>query len=160
MTQFFVNNSEIIIRLSIAMLLGLLVGGERLFMHKEISLKTHPALKTHALVSLGAALFVIISEMIYMKYGGGNGFDPSRIASQVVVGIGFLGAGSIIFQDSRLIGLTTASGIWATAGIGMAAGFGMYSLAIIATVLVLFILIVVNIFEKPLKQAYEQDKLE
>jgi putative Mg2+ transporter-C (MgtC) family protein len=109
-------------------------------------------MKTHALVSLGAAVFVVISEMMFIKYGDIIGFDPSRIASQVIVGIGFLGAGSIILQGSRLIGLTTAGGLWVTAGIGMATGFGFYSLAVISTILVLFILVVVNIFEKPIRR--------
>ncbi len=160
MTQIFAQNSELIIRLFMAMFLGLLVGAERLFMHREVSIKTHPGLKTHALVSLGAAVFVIISEMLVIKYMNLPGLNPTMIPSQIIVGIGFLGAGSIIFQDSRLIGLTTASGIWVTAGIGMAAGFGLYSLAILTTLLVLFILIVVNKFERPLKQAYEQEKPE
>ena len=161
MTQFFVFNADIIFRLAVAVGLGILIGSERLFMHREVGVKTHAGIKTHALVSLGAAVFVIVSEMIAFKYGPGNGFDPSRIASQIVVGIGFLGAGSIILQDNRLIGLTTASGLWVTAGVGMAAGFGFYNVSIIATVLVLFVLVIVNIFERPLKQVYEsQDKLE
>lgn len=161
MTQFLTLNSELILRLVIAMGLGLLIGGERLFMHKEVGVKTHAGIKTHALVSLGAAVFVVVSEMIITKYGNAGGFDPLRMASQIVVGIGFLGAGSIIVQDSRLIGLTTASGLWVTAGIGMASGFGFYNLAVVATVLVLFVLVVVNMFERPLKQVYEdKDKLE
>ena len=161
MSQFMTQNSEVIIKLVVAMGLGLLIGAERLFMHKEISLKTHAGLKTHALVSLGAAVFVIVSEAIAVKYAGIAGFDPTRIASQIVVGIGFLGAGSIILQDSRLIGLTTASGLWVTAGIGMAAGFGFYGLALMATILVLFVLVVVNLFERPLKKVYEtEDKSE
>ena len=161
MNQFLIQNSDVIIKLVMAMGLGLLIGAERLFMHKEVSLKTHAGIKTHSLVSLGAAVFVIVSEAMVLKYGNLPGLNPTMIPSQIVVGIGFLGAGSIIFQDSRLIGLTTASGLWVTAGIGMATGFGFYSLAIIATILVLFVLIVVNLFERPLKQVYEnEDKLE
>jgi len=74
------------------------------------------------------------------------------IASQIIVGIGFLGAGSIILQGNRLLGLTTASGLWVTAGIGMAAGFGFYSLALISTVLVLFVLVIVYKFEAPIRK--------
>jgi len=144
--SFFTQNSEIIFRLLAAVGLGLLIGGERLFVRKEAGMKTH------ALVSLGSALFIIISEMIALKYGGAGNFDPSRIASQVIVGIGFLTAGSIILQGSRLKGLTTAGGLWVTAGVGMAAGFGFYSLALITTTLVLFVLIVVNKFEKPIRR--------
>src|SRR5262245_22905394 len=130
MSQYIFNNSDIIIRLLVAVALGIVIGIERILVHKEAGMKTH------ALVSLGAALFVLISESIFVKYGGAGGFDPSRMASQIVVGIGFLGAGSIMLQGSRLSGLTTASGLWVTAGVGMAAGFGLHALAAVATVLV------------------------
>lgn len=150
MEQFFIDNSGIILKLIIAVLLGLVIGAERLLV------KEAAGMKTHALVSLGATIFVIISEMIAVKYGNITNFDPTRIASQVIVGIGFLGAGSIILQGSRLIGLTTAGGLWVTAGIGMAVGFGFYSLATITTILVLFILIVVNMFEKPIRKISEE----
>lgn len=146
MSQFLAENGEIILRLAIAVGLGLLIGAERLFVHKEAGMKTH------ALVSLGAAVFVVISEFISIKYEYIGGFDPTRIASQIIVGIGFLGAGSIILQGSRLRGLTTAGGLWVTAGIGMAAGFGFYGLAVITTLLVLFVFIIVSIFEKPLRR--------
>jgi putative Mg2+ transporter-C (MgtC) family protein len=146
MIQFFTQNSEIIIRLLVAVGLGLLIGVERLFMHKEAGMKTH------ALVSLGAAVFVIISELISIKYMSIGGFDPTRIASQIIVGIGFLGAGSIILEGSRLKGLTTAGGLWVTAGIGMAAGFGFYGVAIFTTLLVLFVFVVVTILEKPIRK--------
>ncbi len=126
-----------------------------MLVHKEAGMKTH------ALVSLGAAVFVIISEIIALKYATIGGFDPTRIASQVIVGIGFLGAGSIILQGSRLLGLTTAGGLWVTAGIGMAAGFGFFDLAIITTILALFVLTVVNIFEKPIRKISDSvDKLD
>ena len=144
MAQFLTQNSDIIIRLLVAVGLGMFIGVERILVHKEAGMKTH------ALVSLGSAIFIIISEILTIRYSSIAGFDPSRIASQVVVGIGFLGAGSIILQGNRLLGLTTAGGLWVTAGIGMAAGFGFFSLAIITTVLVLFVLIVVNKFEKPI----------
>lgn len=146
MTQFFIENGDIILRLTVAIVLGMVIGIERLLVHKEAGMKTH------ALVAMGAALFIIISEAIAQKYAGIGNFDPSRMASQIIVGIGFLGAGSIILQGSRLTGITTAGGIWVTAGIGMAAGFGLHMLAIISTVLVLLILIVMSIFEKPIKK--------
>jgi len=146
MIQFFTQNSEIILRLFLAVILGTCIGAERILVHKEAGMKTH------ALVSMGAAVFIIISEMIAIKYQVSGGFDPSRVASQIIVGIGFLGAGSIMFQNSKLTGLTTASGLWVTAGIGMAAGFGLYSLAVIATVLVLLIFIAMNFIEKPIRK--------
>jgi putative Mg2+ transporter-C (MgtC) family protein len=143
---FFIENSDLILKLTMAILLGFVIGAERLLAHKEAGMKTH------ALVSLGACLFILISEMISIKYSGGVGFDPSRMASQIIVGIGFLGAGSIIFQSNRLTGLTTAGGLWVTAGIGMSVGFGFFDLAIITTFLVLAIFIIMNIIERPIKE--------
>lgn len=144
MEQFFVNNGDIILKLIIAVILGSLIGVERVLVHKEAGIKTH------ALVSMGAALFMMISESMAEKYINLSGFNPIMMASNVIVGIGFLGAGMIMFRDSRTRGLTTASGLWVTAGIGMASGFGLFDIAIIATVLVLFIFIVMNIIEKPI----------
>jgi putative Mg2+ transporter-C (MgtC) family protein len=146
MEQFLTENSEIILRLIIAVLLGMLIGAERLLVHKEAGMKTH------SLVAMGAALFVIFSEIMTQKYMNLPGFNPAMIASQVIVGIGFLGAGMIMFRDSQTRGLTTAAGFWVTAGIGMAAGFGLYSLAIVSTILVLFIFIAMNIIEKPIRK--------
>ena len=149
--SFFAENGEIIIRLGVAVLLGMLIGLERVLVHKEAGMKTH------ALVSLGAAVFVLISEMIAGKYSDVGGFDPTRMASQIIVGIGFLGAGAIMLQGNRLLGLTTAGGLWVTAGIGMAAGFGFFSLSVIAAVLVLLILTLVYFFEKPLREISDKN---
>ncbi len=151
MESFFTIGSDSILRLVVAVVLGMLIGAERVLVHKEAGMKTH------ALVSLGAALFVLISENLAMIYVGLDSFDPSRIASQVVVGIGFLGAGAIILQGNKLLGLTTAGGLWVTAAIGMASGFGMYDLAIISTLLVLFILVVVFFFERPMRRLSGDD---
>jgi len=146
MPQFFLQDDQIVLKLIVAVVLGMLIGIERVFVHKEAGMKTH------AMVSLGAAAFVVISELIARKYAIIGGLDPSRMASQVIVGIGFLGAGSIILQGNRLSGLTTAGGLWVTASIGMAAGFGFYKLAVITTILVLIILVVVNLFEVPIRK--------
>jgi putative Mg2+ transporter-C (MgtC) family protein len=146
MSQFLIQNSDVIFRLLVAAGLGLLIGLERAIVHKEAGMKTH------ALVSIGAAVFIVVSEMIAIKHGAFGGFDPTRVASQIIVGIGFLGAGSIILQGNRLSGLTTAGGLWVTAGIGMAAGFGFFSLAFITTILVLAVLIAVNLVEKPIRR--------
>ncbi len=146
MSLFFIENGEIILRLVLAITLGMFIGLERLIVHKEAGMKTH------ALVAMGAALFIIISDSLSKVYGAEGGFDPSRMASQIIVGIGFLGAGSIILQGSRLTGLTTASGLWVTAGIGMAAGFGLFSLAMISTFFVLLIFISLYVIEKPIRR--------
>ena len=124
---------EYLLRLLVAGLLGAAVGLEREYRAKEAGYRTH------FLVCLGSALMMIVS-----KYGfddhlveGTIRLDPSRIAAQVVTGIGFIGAGTIIFQKQIVRGLTTAAGIWATAGIGLAVGAGMYFMSIACTVLVL-----------------------
>ncbi len=146
MSQFFTQNSEMILRLVVAVGLGLAVGIERLLVHKDAGMKTH------SLVALGSAVFVLISEAMVKKYINLPGLNPTMIPSQIVVGIGFLGAGSIMRYGSQLRGLTTAGGLWVTAGIGMAAGFGFYSLAVIVTILVLLILVLVNVLEKPIRK--------
>ncbi len=156
MEHFFIENSEIILKLLLAVGLGGLIGLERFIVHKEAGMKTH------AIVALGSALFVVISEELMFLYGDIGSFDPTRIASQIIVGIGFLGAGSIMLQGSRIKGLTTASGLWLTAGIGMASGFGFTDIAIIATVLVLLVFTLMTILEKPISKLIgdnqEEDK--
>ena len=108
---------------------------------------------------MGSALFVIVSEIIAARYVEFGGFDASRIASQIIVGIGFLGAGSIMLQGSRISGLTTASGFWVTAGIGMTVGFGLFDIAFIATILALFIFVVLWFIEDKLRNTkFFQDK--
>lgn len=151
MTQFLAQNSEFILRLLVAVGLGMLVGLERVLVHKEAGMKTH------ALVSMGSALFVIISEMLTAKYINLPGLNPTMIISQIIVGIGFLGAGSIILQGTHLKGLTTAGGLWVTAGIGMAAGAGFLGLATVSTAIVFFILVVIYFFEAPLRRISENN---
>lgn len=121
----------IVLKLILAIVLGALLGLER-----SLAKKT-AGMRTYTLVSLGAALFMIVSEIIGTE--GYAAFDPSRVASQIVVGIGFLGAGLIIFQGNKVRGLTTAAGLWVAAGLGMAAGLGLYWLAIVATILTLLV---------------------
>ncbi|MBR4148858.1 MAG: MgtC/SapB family protein [Rikenellaceae bacterium] len=121
-------NWTLIIRLVVACLLAFVVGLDRECRAKDAGLKTH------FLVSLGSALFMIIS-----RYGFDNStqVDFSRVAAQVVSGIGFIGAGTIIFQKQIVRGLTTAASLWSVSAIGMAAGAGMYAVAVAATLLTL-----------------------
>jgi len=154
MEQFFIENGDFILKLTVAVILGMLIGAERVFVHKEAGMKTH------ALVSMGAAVFIIISEMMAEKYINFPGFNPVMIASNIVVGIGFIGAGMIMFRDSQTRGLTTAGGLWVTAGIGMAAGFGLFNLAIVSTILVLFIFVVMNILEKPIRKISDNNLIK
>lgn len=124
---------EFVIRLVVAGAMGALVGLDREYRAKEAGYRTH------FLVSLGSALIMIVSQYGFTEVLGkeGIGLDPSRIAAQVVSGIGFIGAGTIILNKQIVRGLTTAAGIWATAGIGLAIGAGMYGLGVSATILTL-----------------------
>ncbi len=142
---FDASTVDVALKLFWAMFFGMIIGTERLFAHKTAGIRTY------ALVSMGAALFVIISLSVGQGFFGQD-FDPLRMAAQIVTGIGFLGAGMVIVHKSHVLGLTSATGMWVAAGIGMATGFGLYSLAIIATVLTLFIFIVLWFIEQQLKK--------
>lgn len=123
----------LVLRLLLAGMLGAVIGLDREYRAKEAGFRTH------FLVSLGSALFMIISQYGFAEIVRANGanYDGARVAAQIVSGIGFLGAGTIIFHKQFIRGLTTAAGMWATAGIGMAVGGGMYFIGVAATVLVL-----------------------
>ena len=126
---------EPVIRLILGFMLSGIVGLER-----EVSLK--PAgLRTHVLVGLGSTLLTILSLAAF------PGADPSRVAASIIVGIGFLGAGTIIKTEEKVIGLTTAATLWIVASIGVATGAGFYLLAIIATILA-FSVLKLDIFER------------
>jgi len=142
-----IGTMDIVIRLSVALLLGMIIGTERVWAHKTAGMRTY------ALVSMGSALFVIISNEMVKYYTGFSGLNPIMMVSQIVVGIGFLGAGLIFTKDSKLMGLTTATSIWVCAGIGMAAGFKLYNIAIVATLLTLFIFIVLWFAEEYLRKS-------
>ena len=120
-------------RLVLAALFGTIIGLDREYREKEAGFRTH------FLVSLGSALMMIVSQYGFSEIltHDGVSLDPSRIAAQVVSGIGFIGAGTIIFNHQIVRGLTTAASLWATAGIGLTAGAGMSWLALVATILTL-----------------------
>jgi len=124
---------NLILRILVAGLLGGLVGLERELRAKEAGVRTH------FLVALGSGLLMVISQ-----FGFTGSFDASRVAAQVVSGMGFIGAGTIIFQKNAVRGLTTAAGIWVAAAIGLACGGGMYLLAGAATLLAILILELMN----------------
>ena len=127
---------DLILRLCVAGLCGTVIGLDREYRVKDAGFRTH------FLVALGSALMMIVSQY------GFEGFlaTPSRIAAQVVSGIGFIGAGTIIIHRQLVRGLTTAASLWATAGIGLAAGGHMYVVAGAATLLTLFALEVLTLF--------------
>lgn len=126
---------ELILRIFLAALLGGLIGLEREYRAKEAGFRTH------FLVALGSALFMIVSAYGFSGTMGSpeQRWDVSRVAAQVVSGIGFIGAGTIIFHKSENVvrGLTTAAGLWVTAAIGLACGGGLYAISTAATILVL-----------------------
>ncbi len=125
---------EFVLRLFVAGVLGALIGLDREYRAKEAGYRTH------FLVSLGSALIMIVSQYGFLELfrtEEGVVFDSSRVAAQVVSGIGFIGAGTIIFQKQIVRGLTTAAGLWVTSGMGLAIGAGMYALGISAALLTL-----------------------
>lgn len=127
---------DLALRLLLAALLGAAIGVEREY-------SRHPAgLRTLLLVSMGSSLFSSIGIVLVDPKT-----DPTRIAAQVVTGIGFLGAGAILRQGDSVKGLTTAASIWVVAAVGMACGFGLYVLALLATVVAVIALVVIGRFE-------------
>ncbi len=153
--------AELILRLVIASACGIIIGYER---------KSHAkaaGVRTHAVVACASAMMMILSKYAYVDvlemdlYGQLVKIDPSRIASGVVSGIGFLGAGLIFVNKKTVIGLTTAAGVWATCGIGMAIGAGLYVIGVAATFLLLLVQILLHNFprEKHLESADEPSPL-
>ena len=127
---------NLIIRLLMAGLMGGLIGLEREVRAKEAGLRTH------FIVALGSALFMIISQYAFE----GRQHDAARVAAQVVSGIGFIGAGVIIFQKNVVRGITTAAGLWVSAAIGLACGAGMFTIAVAATLLTILCLEMLHFF--------------
>lgn len=140
MNDFILTQLDFLLRIIVAGVCGFIIGYERKSRMKEAGVRTH------MIVAVGAALLMIVS-----KYGfadvlstPGVGLDPSRIAAQIVSGIGFLGAGMIFVRGQAINGLTTAAGVWTTAAVGMAIGAKLYVIGISATFLVLLIQVVLH----------------
>ncbi|KGT03652.1 mgtC family protein [Burkholderia pseudomallei] len=140
------NNVELIMRLMLAAALGSVIGIER------ERLSWAAGLRTHMLVCVGSALIMIVSAFGFADVLGQAhvDLDPSRMAAQVVSGIGFLGAGSILLRGEIVRGLTTAASLWSVAAVGLAVGGGLYAAAIAATIIILVILAGI----KPLERRY------
>ena len=129
------NILSIFVRLLLAMAFGGTIGFERGIRQRAAGLRTH------MLLAVGAASTMLVSQYMYASYGVG---DPARLSAQVISGIGFLGAGVIFVRNNLVNGLTTAAGIWATAGVGLALGAGMYVVGISSALLVLLIQFVMH----------------
>lgn len=125
---------QMIVRLLLTVVLSGLIGLERQ-VHRR-----NAGLRTHILVALGSCLIMLTSMYVFDIYKDRVSLDPARIAAGVITGIGFLGAGTIIRDPEGVRGLTTAASLWVVAGIGLAVGTGFNKIAVIATVLVLFVL--------------------
>lgn len=151
------ENNEILIRLALAAFFGALIGLER--ERKDWT----AGLRTHMMVSVGACLIMMVSAYGFMDVLKLNHItlDPSRVAAQVVSGIGFIGAGTIIFmQRGAIRGLTTAAGLWTVAGIGLATGGGMYLAAAATTTIAIFILWVLKPIENYIFKKYRRMTLK
>ncbi|MBQ4515832.1 MAG: MgtC/SapB family protein [Clostridia bacterium] len=144
----FVDSNQLIflLRIFLACVCGFVIGFERKNRSKEAGIRTH------CVVASAAALMMIVSKYAFFDVVQSDLFpgvdvrlDPSRVASTIASGIGFLGAGMIFVQKSTVTGLTTAAGIWATSGVGMAMGAGMYFIAICATLIVVMVQIIFHL---------------
>jgi putative Mg2+ transporter-C (MgtC) family protein len=142
MVDFFQSqNGQMILQLLLAAFLGGLLGLEREFRKKAAGLRTY------LLVCLGCTVFTIVSYESLKVVISGAAVDPTRIAAQILTGIGFIGAGVIMKKEDKIEGVTTAAGLWITAAIGIAVGFKLYLLSLSAAVLTLLVLVILRIAE-------------
>lgn len=146
----FLTNPEIMpfVQIVLATLFGMLLGIERVLAGRMAGPRTY------GLVSLGACLLTILSINAPALYPTLPNIDPMHIVAAIVTGIGFIGAGLIIFKESKISGITTAAGIWVSAGIGITVGFGFYVLALFTTFLTLFIFTVMWKLENKIKHHF------
>ncbi|GHV39220.1 methyltransferase [Spirochaetia bacterium] len=149
-----ITEIDIVIRLALGFLAGAVIGFER------ASRRQVAGMRTHALISTGATLLMLLSIWLPQEYIGLKNGDPGRIAAQVVSGIGFLGAGAIIRLGNNIRGLTTAASLWLIAAVGMAIGAGMFIAAGAAEVISLITLIVLDKFERRLFPSVRNKMLE
>lgn len=145
---------EICLRIALAMVIGGVVGWER-------ETNNRPAgLRTHMLVAIGAAVVMMMGEMALDKYSGMTNLDPTRLGAQVISGIGFLGAGTIMREGLSVRGLTTAASLWAVACLGLAAGGGFYEAAIIGTIALILTLTIFEYLEKRFRKKVKVEGLQ
>jgi putative Mg2+ transporter-C (MgtC) family protein len=130
--QFMDPTVIIFVKLFLAMFLGGLIGTERAVLARQAA-----GTRTFGLVSLGACLFIVTSNYVDTAYIGLLNFDPLRVAAAIIMGVGFLAGGLIIFRGDAIHGATTAAGLWIVTGIGIAVGFGMYAVALFTAILTL-----------------------
>ena len=136
---------DICLRLLCAMLIGLIIGTEREYTNRPAGMRTH------ILVALGACAVMITGQFIYQQYSAyGASPDPARLSAQVITGVGFLGAGTILREGANVKGLTTAASLWAVACLGIAAGGGYYAIALAGMVFIFLTLTILEVFQHKL----------
>jgi len=146
---------ELITRIAVAIGLGTIIGLERTLAGKTAGMRTY------AMVALGSSLFILISEIILSTFENPSLSNPLLITSAIITGIGFIGAGLVIFQSDKITGLTTAAGLWVSAGVGIASGFGLFTLANIATIAALLVFTLMWFIENFLKKySYKSGHIE
>ena len=146
-----ISDKEVVIRLLLAVLFSGLIGLER-----EVAGRA-AGLRTHILVCVGSALIMLTAIHLTEIYRGIAPIDPGRVAAQVVSGIGFLGAGTIIQIHDSVRGLTTAASVWAAAGLGLAIGSGFYVGAVATTLIVLTVLFLLSRFEQTIVRSKRKE---
>lgn len=147
------NVITIIVRVLLATFIGGLIGTERDMRQRSAGIRTH------MLVCLGAAIVMMTNEYIYLEMGDGN-IDITRMGAQVVSGIGFIGAGTILVtRDNRIKGLTTAAGLWAAAALGLGIGIGFYEIAVIGAIAIFGIMIVIRPYRDFIQDRASQSDL-
>ncbi len=141
---------EICLRLLCAMAIGMIIGTEREYTNRPAGMRTH------ILVALGACVVAITGQMLHFQYGG---TDPARLAAQVITGVGFLGAGTIMREGATVKGLTTAASVWTVACLGISAGYGYYAIALAGMVFMLITLTVLELLQHrlPGRKATHED---
>jgi putative Mg2+ transporter-C (MgtC) family protein len=146
----------ICLRLLCAMLVGMVIGTEREYTRRPAGMRTH------ILVALGACVVSITGQMLFNEYRAfGATPDPARLSAQVVTGVGFLGAGTILKEGATVTGLTTAASVWTVACLGIAAGFGYYAVALVGMVLMLITLTILELLQNNLPgRAPEMERYE
>ncbi len=146
--ESFQSHQVVFLQLVLALLLGMALGVQRTIHGKNAGMRTY------ALVSMGCALLVIIAQSVILMYPNKVNFDPLSLAGSVIQGIGFLGAGLIIFHGSKVNGLTTAAGLWISAAVGIAVGYNMIAVAVFVTCITMLVFTVLWTFEEKVRKLY------
>lgn len=154
--ELFVDTTFIMfVKLVTALVLGSIIGTERAILARQAA-----GMRTFGLVAMAACLFILISSYVDSAYLGLVNFQPLQLAAGVATGIGFIGAGLIIFRGDSIHGITTAAGLWIATALGMAVGFGLYAVAVFTTILTLIVFTGMWFIESKFKHWFESHEHE